>query len=300
MPSSSWPTPCCALRHRWPRCPPSASNRCSAALTAVSIKRSSVAASMKIDSASCSSSTDRQGWPLVFAVDASTWDRCDAECSPERGFYYSASKHSAGQPIVAGWNYQWICQLDWAYDSWTAPLDVARIPPRQDATAATAEQIRRLVGLLPGDGPVPLFVFDAGYNPTAIGHDLAEERCECLTRIRDDRVFYADPPPRPNRPARSGGRPPRHGRRFKCSDRRTQNKPDECLDASDPRYGNVSVMAWHRMHPRVTGRGRWADYGGSAAHRARQRYPRRRRALAQGHLRDEEDVVALLVRAWRA
>jgi len=24
-------------------------------------------------------------WPLVFAVDASTWDRCDAECSPERG-----------------------------------------------------------------------------------------------------------------------------------------------------------------------------------------------------------------------
>ena len=44
-------------------------------------------------------------WPLVFAVDASTWDRCDAECSPERGFYYSASRHSAGQPIVAGWNY---------------------------------------------------------------------------------------------------------------------------------------------------------------------------------------------------
>lgn len=38
--------------------------------------------------------------PRVFAVDASTWDRCDAETSPERGFYYSASKHSTGQPIV--------------------------------------------------------------------------------------------------------------------------------------------------------------------------------------------------------
>jgi DDE superfamily endonuclease len=46
--------------------------------------------------------------PRVFAVDASTWDRCDAETSPERGFYDSASKHSAGQPIVAGWSYQWI------------------------------------------------------------------------------------------------------------------------------------------------------------------------------------------------
>lgn len=26
------------------------------------------------------------GWPAVFAVDASTWPRCDAETSPERGF----------------------------------------------------------------------------------------------------------------------------------------------------------------------------------------------------------------------
>ena len=58
-------------------------------------------------------------WPQVFAVDASTWDRCDAECSPERGFYYHASKHSNGQPIVAGWSYQWISQLSWAPDSRT-------------------------------------------------------------------------------------------------------------------------------------------------------------------------------------
>jgi hypothetical protein len=26
--------------------------------------------------------------PLVFAVDVTTWPRCDAECSPERGYYY--------------------------------------------------------------------------------------------------------------------------------------------------------------------------------------------------------------------
>ena len=31
----------------------------------------------------------------VYAVDASVWDRCDAECSPERGFYHP-SRHSAG------------------------------------------------------------------------------------------------------------------------------------------------------------------------------------------------------------
>jgi hypothetical protein len=200
-------------------------------------------------------------WPMVFAVDASTFDRCDAECSPERGFYYSASKHSAGQPIVAGWNYQWICQLSWAPDSWTAPLDAMRIPPTEDATSATVAQIRRLVGLLPGDGEIPLFVHDAGYDPIAIGHDLAGARCEVLTRVRDDRVFYGDAPPRPNRPPSSGGRPPRHGRRWKCSDPTTWPEPSASLIADDPRYGKITVTAWHKMHPRLTGRGRWRDKG---------------------------------------
>src|ERR671911_424472 len=49
--------------------------------------------------------------PLVFAVDVTTWPRCDAECSPERGYYYHPSRHSAGQPIIAGWAFQWIAQL---------------------------------------------------------------------------------------------------------------------------------------------------------------------------------------------
>jgi hypothetical protein len=49
--------------------------------------------------------------PLVFAVDVTTWPRCDAECSPSRGYYYHPSRHSAGQPIIAGWAYQWIAQL---------------------------------------------------------------------------------------------------------------------------------------------------------------------------------------------
>lgn len=197
-------------------------------------------------------------WPLVFAVDASTWDRCDAETSPERGFYHSASKHSAGQPIVAGWSYQWIAQLGWDPDSWTAPLDTLRIPPHADATQATNDQVRRLVKRLPDDSDVPLFVFDAGYDPIAIGHGLADTRAQVLVRIRNDRVFYADPPPRPNRPAGAGGRPPRHGRRFKLSDDKTAPTPDAELHIHDARYGTVRVRAWHGLHPRLSGRGRWA------------------------------------------
>lgn len=43
--------------------------------------------------------------PPVYAVDVTSWPRSDAECSPERGYYYHPSRHSAGQPIVAGWAY---------------------------------------------------------------------------------------------------------------------------------------------------------------------------------------------------
>lgn len=77
----------------------------------------------------------------VYAVDGSAWARCDAATSPERGFYYHPSRHSAGQPIVAGWNYQWLAQVGFARESGTAPLDVRRVrawaglrPKRQDRT----------------------------------------------------------------------------------------------------------------------------------------------------------------------
>jgi hypothetical protein len=72
--------------------------------------------------------------PLVFAVDVTTWPRCDAECSPARGYYYHPSRHSAGQPIIAGWAYQWIAGLGFARDSWTAPVDARRLHPLETPT----------------------------------------------------------------------------------------------------------------------------------------------------------------------
>ncbi len=196
------------------------------------------------------------GWPEIFAVDASVWDRCDAECSPERGFYYSASKHSAGKPIVAGWSYQWIAQLDFAPDSWTAPLDARRIHPDEDATTATIEQVEALVDRLGVTDAVPMFVFDAGYDAIALTAGLESTRAQVLVRVRGDRIFYRDPPAR-----REGtrGRPRRHGRRLKLSDARTMGRPDAELCSTDPRYGNVRVRAWHQVHPRTRVRSRWID-----------------------------------------
>jgi hypothetical protein len=48
-----------------------------------------------------------------------------------QGYYYHPSRHSAGQPIVAGWAYQFIAQLNFVRESWTAPSTWnASGPPR--------------------------------------------------------------------------------------------------------------------------------------------------------------------------
>jgi len=134
------------------------------------------------------------------------------------------------------------------------------VSPLEDTTDATVGQIRRLVERLGEEGDVPVFVFDAGYDPVGLAHGLEGTRAQILCRIREDRVFYADPPARPNRPEGTGGRPPRHGRRMKCSEPATWPKPSARLVASDPRHGKVTVTAWHSMHPRLSGRGRWQGH----------------------------------------
>ncbi len=110
------------------------------------------------------------GEPPVYAVDVSVWPRCDAEASPERGYYYHPSRHSAGQPIVAGWAHRFIARLDFARDSWVAPMEVRRVHPSENTNEIAAKQVKSLLDRVPeggGDGS-PLFVFDAGYDPVQL------------------------------------------------------------------------------------------------------------------------------------
>jgi hypothetical protein len=96
------------------------------------------------------------------------WPRCDAETSPERAIDSHASRHSAGQPIVAGWASSWIAQLSFARESWTAPLRVRRVRPQEHANVLAAEQIAAFLPHLPAEGPLPWFLVDAGSMPATI------------------------------------------------------------------------------------------------------------------------------------
>jgi hypothetical protein len=190
--------------------------------------------------------------PSVYAVDVSVWPRCDAETSPQRGYYYHPSRHSAGQPIVAGWAYQFVAQLGFVRESWTAPVDVVRVRPEQEPNAVAAEQIEKLLERSSTlEAAVPLFVFDAGYDPVKLQRALEGRSapCQILVRLRAGRRFYGDPslcdPPA------NPGRPRRHGPKMKCNDPSTWPEPSAEYACEDAGHGKVRVQAWAEMHPKV-------------------------------------------------
>jgi hypothetical protein len=86
--------------------------------------------------------------------------------------------------------------------------DVERLRPAQDANVVAAQQVEALLGRLE-EGVVPLFVFDAGYDPLKLQLGLEGSPCQILVRLRAGRRFYgdpslSDPPAHVGRPRRQG------------------------------------------------------------------------------------------------
>ena len=188
------------------------------------------------------------GCPPIYAVDVSVWPRCDAEASPGRGYYYHPSRHSAGQPIVAGWAYQLVAQLGFERDSWVAPVDARGLKPTEDTDEVAVEQARVLIGGLPGSALEPIFVFDAGYDPVKLQRGLEGSPARILVRLHSNRVFFYAPPeevePRPV------GRPPRHGEKFDLKDPSSWPEPAGEHRCESEDYGEVRVRAWSELHPK--------------------------------------------------
>src|SRR3712207_6303872 len=130
-------------------------------------------------------------------------------------------------------------------------MDVERVRPAQDANEVAAEQVKAFLCLsAEGKRAVPLFVFDAGYDPVKVQQGLKGTACQILVRLRAGRRFYADPS-LAGPPAHTG-RPRRHGPRMKCADPSTWPEPStEYLCEDTNGYGTVRVRAWANLHPKV-------------------------------------------------
>jgi hypothetical protein len=184
--------------------------------------------------------------PLVFAVDVTTWPRCDAECSPERGSSYHPSRQSAGQPIITGWAWQWIAQLGLERDSWTAPVDARRLHPTDDTDHTAAVQVGTLLERLPAGGPVPWFVVDGGYDSAQLSWTWPRRRW---------RSWCGSGPTAAWTPTRPHGHPAARAGRVATGPGSTAPThhlagPTATLTCQDDQDGTVTVTAWTGLDPK--------------------------------------------------
>ncbi len=189
-------------------------------------------------------------WRPDFVIDTTTWPRNNADCSAGRGFYHHPSRQTNGRPIVAGWCYQWLAGLSPDADSWTAPLDIERLPVGGDHNLVAVQQIEAVLPRLHPATETPLFVFDAGYSIAVLTRELRGTNAQILVRVRNDRTFFARPEDW-NWHAK-GGRPPLHGARFRCSKPETWPQPDNRYKCHHPQYGQITVTEWRKLHPAQT------------------------------------------------
>ncbi|MFD5610580.1 NF041680 family putative transposase [Kitasatospora sp. NPDC127060] len=203
---------------------------------------------------------------IVLTVDVSPWLRSDAACSPERLFCHVHGRSKSSAQIIPGYPYSFVAALTPGRTSWTQILDAVRLGPADDAAAVTAHQLRTVVGRLIAAGqwrdgdPDIMVVLDAGYDVMRLAHVLADVPVELVGRLHSDRVLRLPKPAHVYAP--KGGRPPKHGPRFKLADPTTWPEPAATTWNDTVRYGKANAMAWDRIHPYLTHRSAWIDDDG--------------------------------------
>jgi DDE superfamily endonuclease len=213
-------------------------------------------------------------WRRVrVAVDATSYPRPDAWCSPGREHVHHGACHCRGSSKTApGWEYQLAAVTGHLRTAWAAVVDVQRTTPA-GRTAQTIAQVKAVLRRLPAAGAVPLFVFDAGYSAAALTDGLAGCPAHLLVRLPAGSVFYQDAVTWPGR----NGRPARRGPEVHCLEpealaaaaggrgSRGRKKPlppapepdEELILPGTPLYGTVRAEAWHDVHPQVHGDRGW-------------------------------------------
>ena len=212
-----------------------------------------------------------------IAVDATSYPRPDAWCSPGREHVHHGACHCRGSSkTTPGWEYQLAAVTGQLRTAWAAVVDVRRTTPAA-RTAQTIAQVksvlRRLHAAGHASGAAPLFVFDAGYSAAALTDGLAGCPAHILVRLPAGSVFYQDAVTWPGK----NGRPARRGPEVHCLEpealaaaaegrgSRGRKKPlppapepDETLTLpATPLYGTVRAEAWHGVHPQVHGDRGW-------------------------------------------
>jgi len=202
---------------------------------------------------------------IVLAVDVTCWLRPEAHTSPQRVLCHTYGRTKDTHIGVPGWPYSMVVALEAGRHSWTAPLDARRLQPGDDTATVTADQLRDVVQRLidaghwwPGQ-PDIWIVADAGYDGPRLALLLQDLPVKVVVRMRSDRVLRRPAPPR--EPG-TMGRTKRHGSEFIFGDPASWGTPDTSITTATRLYGTATVLAWQRLHPRLTHRTAWIGHTG--------------------------------------
>lgn len=180
---------------------------------------------------------------MVLAVDASSIPRPCSGTARDRTYVHASNLPKGSQPVVSGWQFSALSVLPEVASSWTYTLDNQRIESEKTASEVAARQLEALVPLLPVGS---LLLADGGYGNAPFMRLTEAIDCDILCRLAKNRVLYAAPPPRPEKPG--AGQPPRHGAKFDCKDASTQTAPSATYTGLDAEGQEFEVCAFSDLH----------------------------------------------------
>lgn len=181
------------------------------------------------------------GQRLVIGVDATNIVRQYSPTARDRTCLQVHNLPHGQSATTYGWQFSTVVVLPTQPSSQTYLLEQSRITSQTTAGQVAAEQLERLVGLLPGE---TLLEADRYYGSAKFVKATQKVHLDKLLRIKSDRVFYRVPAP----PTGKRGAPAKHGPVFKCKDATTQGVADEVWEGVDESYGPVKVERWRHLH----------------------------------------------------
>jgi hypothetical protein len=176
----------------------------------------------------------------MWVVDASTWQRPDAETLPERGYHHVASGVKNDKPVGIGHSYSTVVMVPEQAGSWALPLRHERVAIGESEVSVGARQVRELAKR---SRRRPIVTLDSGYTGPKWLQATREGGFDTLGRLRPNRCLYRRPGP-----YRGQGAPRKDGEALNLRQPDTWRNPDEAVCLHDPELGRIEVSVWHQMH----------------------------------------------------